>query len=82
MPAAFASTILPVELALHGWDIAQSSGQTMHISDEVVAHLQTLTEGPVPAGRGRAFGDEVAPAEGARSIDRLAAYAGRTPITA
>lgn len=82
MPAAFAATILPVELALHGWDLAQSSGQSMHISDELVAYLHTMTEGLVPSGRGQAFGDEVVPAKDATPFDRLAAYAGRTPMTA
>lgn len=80
MPAAFAASILPVELALHGWDLAQSSGQTVHISDELVDYLRGLAEGLVPGGRGRSFGDEVAPAEDASALDRLAAYAGRTAL--
>ena len=80
MPAAFAAGILPVELALHGWDLAQSSGQTMQISDELVDYLRGLAEGLVPGGRGSSFGDEVVPAEGADALDRLAAYAGRTAL--
>ena len=80
MPAAFAASILPVELALHCWDLAQSSGQTVHISDELVGYLRGLAEGLVPGGRGRSFGDEVAPAEDASALDRLAAYAGRTAL--
>jgi uncharacterized protein (TIGR03086 family) len=80
MPASFAASILPVELALHGWDLAQSSGQTIHTSDELVDYLRGLAEGLVPAGRGASFGDEVAPAEGASALDRLAAYAGRTAL--
>lgn len=80
MPAAFAASILPVELALHGWDLAQSSGQTVHISDELVGYLHGLAEGVVPDGRGRSFGDEVAPTKDAGALDRLAAYAGRTAL--
>lgn len=80
MPAAFAASILPVELALHGWDLAQSSGQTVHISDELVGYLRGLAEGLVPGGRGSSFGDEVSPTEGASALDRLAAYAGRTAL--
>ena len=82
IPAAFAATILPLELALHGWDLAQASGQTMHISDELVAYLRTLAEVLVPTGRGSSFGEEVTPADGANEMDKLAAYAGRTPIAA
>jgi len=51
MPAAFAAGILPVELVLHGWDLAQASGQQLHISDELVAYLVVLAEGLVPGGR-------------------------------
>ncbi|MGH3383547.1 MAG: TIGR03086 family metal-binding protein [Nocardioidaceae bacterium] len=80
MPAAFAASILPVELALHGWDLAQSSGQTIHISAELVDYLRGLAEGLVPGGRGASFGDEVVPADGASALDRLAAYAGRTAL--
>ncbi len=83
MPAAFAASILPVELVLHGWDLAQASGQRLHISDELVGYLTVLAEGLVPGGReGGSFGPEVTPAPGASPVDRLAAYAGRAPISA
>ena len=82
MPASFAASILPVELALHGWDLAQGSRQQLEVSDELVDYLRTLAEGFVPGGRGTSFADEAAPAEGASAIDRLAAYAGRTPLPA
>ena len=53
MPAAFAAGILPLELALHGWDIAQAAASAMQISDELVDYLRGLAEGLVPGGRGR-----------------------------
>ncbi len=82
MPASFAASILPVELVLHGWDLAQASGQELHISDEVVTYLRGLAEGLVPGGReGGSFGPEVTPHDGAGAMERLAAYAGRTPLT-
>jgi uncharacterized protein (TIGR03086 family) len=82
MPAAFAASILPVELILHGWDLAQGSGQELHVSDELVVYLQGLAEVFVPVARPNgSFGAEVTPAADASPIDRLAAYAGRTPIT-
>jgi uncharacterized protein (TIGR03086 family) len=83
MPAAFAASILPIEILLHGWDIAQSSGQTLRVSDELVAYVRTLAEAVVPGGRARgSFADEVTPAPGASSLDQLAAFAGRTPLAA
>jgi uncharacterized protein (TIGR03086 family) len=82
MPASIGAVILPIELVLHGWDLAQASGQHVHISDELVDYVRGLAETVVPDGRGRgAFAAEVPPAEGAPAVDRLAAYTGRTPIT-
>ena len=83
MPAAFAASILPIEILLHGWDMAQGSGQTLRVSDELVSYVGTLAESVVPGGRGRgAFEDEVTPASDASPLDQLAAFAGRTPVAA
>ncbi|MEO8517785.1 MAG: TIGR03086 family metal-binding protein, partial [Dermatophilaceae bacterium] len=83
MPASFAAGILPLELVLHGWDLAQGSGQQIEISDELVDYLRGLAEMVVPAARpGGSFADEVSPAEDASALDRLAAFAGRTPLAA
>ena len=80
MPASFLAAVLPVELALHGWDLAQAGGQTLRLSDEVVDYLRGLAEMVVGGGRGSAFADETVPAGDASAIDRLAAFAGRTPM--
>lgn len=82
MPASVVAGILPVEILLHGWDVAQASGQTLRVSDEVVGYVRTLAEAIIPGGRGRSFGDEVPAADDASALDRLAAYAGRTPLAA
>ncbi len=83
LPAGFAANILAFELALHGWDLAQTSGQSLHISDELVAYLQEFAAMLVPGGRaGGSFGPEVEAPEGASPIDRLAAFTGRTPVDA
>ena len=83
LPASFAAGVLPVELLLHGWDMAQGSGQTLRVSDELVAYVATLAEDVVPGGRqGGSFAEEKTPSAGAGPIDRLAAFAGRTPVTA
>jgi uncharacterized protein (TIGR03086 family) len=83
MPASFAASILPLELVLHGWDLAQGSGQRLHISDELVGYVRGLADVVLPTGRSiGSFADEVAPVDGADAVDRLAAYAGRTPVAA
>lgn len=81
-PASFLVCILPVELLLHGWDLAQATGQPLHVSDEVVAYVREISEGLVKSGRGRSFGDEVTAAPNASPIEAFAAHAGRTPISA
>ncbi len=83
LPASLAAGILSIELVLHGWDVAEASGQRLHISDELVTYVRGLAEAVVPDGRERgAFAGEVAPAPDASAVDRLAAYAGRTRIAA
>ena len=81
-PASVIAGVLPLELVLHGWDIAQASGQDLRLSDEVVGYVRGLAEVVVPGGRGRSFADEVPPAAGASPLDALAAFAGRTRLAA
>jgi uncharacterized protein (TIGR03086 family) len=80
VPAAFLAGILPIELLLHAWDMAQGSGQVLHVSDELVTYVSGLAEGVIPGGRGSSFAEEKVVAERATAIDRLAAFAGRTPV--
>ncbi|MFZ2015199.1 MAG: TIGR03086 family metal-binding protein [Nocardioides sp.] len=82
VPAAIGPSIIDVELLLHGWDIAQGSGRPIEIADEVVAYVAGLGEELIVSGRGRVFADEVTPGDGAGALERLAAYSGRTPVTA
>ena len=81
VPAVQLAGAMPVELALHGWDFAQTCGVELDISDEVVAYLRTLAEGIDPDGRTNgSFKAAVTAPEGASAIDQLAAFAGRTPL--
>jgi uncharacterized protein (TIGR03086 family) len=83
MPAAMAAGILSIEFLLHGWDFAQASGQEVAVSDEVVDYVRSIAEKLVPGGRERgAFAEEKTSAADANPLDRLAAYAGRTPTAA
>src|SRR4051795_1932140 len=81
MPASFLAGVLPVELLIHGWDLAQAIGQRLQVSDELVSYVWTLAEAVVPPGRGRSFDNEVTPAPDAVAVDRLAAYTGRSPVS-
>ena len=73
-------SILAMEFLLHGWDLAQASGQTMVAADPLVDYVRELAEDIVHGGRGATFADEVPPALRADALGRLAAYAGRTPL--
>jgi uncharacterized protein (TIGR03086 family) len=79
VPAAFTPVVIVVELLLHGWDLAEGSGQEIEVSDEVVGYVAEAADQVIQGGRGWAFADAIAPAEGARALDRLAAYSGRRP---
>lgn len=80
MPAAALAGVLGLEICLHAWDFAQASGQELRMSDEVIAYLAEQGQAVIPSGRGRSFGDEVAPADDASPLDRLAAFSGRTAL--
>jgi uncharacterized protein (TIGR03086 family) len=81
-PASFLASILPLELVLHGWDLAQASGQQLRVSDDVVSFIHELSSGVITQGRGSSFADEVTAAADADAVERFAAYAGRAPIPA
>lgn len=81
-PAAFLASILPLELLLHGWDLAQASGQKLSVSDEVVSYIHHLTRDVIAQGRGSSFADEVTAGPDSDAVERYAAFAGRAAIPA
>jgi uncharacterized protein (TIGR03086 family) len=75
--------VFSLEFLLHAWDFAQASDQEVVVSDEVVEYVQSVAEKLVPAARERgAFAEEQTPTAEAGPLERLAAYAGRTPLAA
>ncbi len=81
LPAAIGPAIIDVELLLHGWDLAEGSGQTIEVSDEVVAYISELAGGLIESGRGSAVADELTADDGASALDRFASYSGRKALT-
>ncbi|BBH17273.1 hypothetical protein Back2_15600 [Nocardioides baekrokdamisoli] len=81
LPSSMAQAIISLELLLHGWDLAEASGQQMRVSDELVAYVTELVTPIIVAGRDRgSFKPEVAVSGSGSALDRLAAFAGRTRI--
>jgi uncharacterized protein (TIGR03086 family) len=80
LPADLAFEIIPMELLVHGWDMARATGQQIDVPPEVADHLlgrarELVTEDK----RGRSFAAEVPPGPQASALQRLIAFTGRVP---
>ncbi len=68
------------EHLVHGWDLARATGQSMDVPDALVektlAGLKPQLAG-MPRPAGGMFAEEVAVADGAPPLDRLAGFLGR-----
>jgi uncharacterized protein (TIGR03086 family) len=63
---------------VHGWDMAQATGQAYDPPAELVAAADAFAHGALdPLRDGQTFADAVEPPAGASPMDRLAAYTGR-----
>jgi uncharacterized protein (TIGR03086 family) len=78
--AGFLAAILPIELMLHGWDVARSVGASTDLdpalADALLEQARGLMEGR-PRGPELAFGEEQPAPPSATAADRLAAFYGR-----
>jgi uncharacterized protein (TIGR03086 family) len=78
-PAARLVTTRAIEMGVHGYDLAKSTGQQISLSQPVVdaglAQLQMML--PSSERPGMPFGPEQQAPEGASPTERLAAFAGR-----
>jgi uncharacterized protein (TIGR03086 family) len=69
-----------VDVAVHGWDIARATRQSVDFDPEVgQVALDWARDNLKPQFRGQAFGAEVAVDPDAPLYDRLAAFSGRDP---
>jgi uncharacterized protein (TIGR03086 family) len=68
---------------VHGWDMANATGQAYDPPDELVAAADAFARQAIdPLRDGQTFAEAVEPAPDASPIERLAAYTGRRPLTA
>ena len=80
VPAAMGIRINTVDAFIHGWDLAQATGQDAQLDEDLAAVLYEFTEPLVPPSpRGDNFGPVVEVPEDANAVDRLLAYSGRKP---
>lgn len=79
-PGEVAGIVALTEVVIHGWDVAAATGQDYDADpvalDAVLPHVTAIAaEGPVEG----LFGPAVAVADGAPTLDRIVALAGRNP---
>ncbi len=80
LPAIAVDGAGAIEIAVHGWDIAQSCGRNRPIPDALAASLLAIAPLLIPeTGRDPLFGPPVTAPAGAGPGDRLVAYLGRNP---
>lgn len=80
MPAALVGDMVLAEVILHGWDLAQATGQRLEVPEAVAAELRRGVEQTAEMGRQMgAYGDEVLVAEDASDLEHALALAGRDP---
>lgn len=80
IPAPVALGINICDAYLHGWDLAQATGQDARLDDALSAELLTfITQFLPPEPRDQNFGPVVDVASDASPADRLIAYSGRKP---
>jgi len=78
LPQALVANLVLVDLTVHGWDLAQGTGQAYTPSAEVVATVTPFTEQMAPMGRERgAFAEMTEFPPDADEFARLLAHTGR-----
>ena len=80
LPAGLAMEIIPLELLVHGWDMARATGSAIEVPAEVASHVLGCARSLVtPDKRGRSFAAEVPAGPSATVLERLIAFTGRRP---
>jgi uncharacterized protein (TIGR03086 family) len=80
LAADLAVEIIPMELLVHGWDVARATGTGIEVPPEVAGYLLDQARALVtPDKRGRSFAAEVPAGPSATALERLIAFTGREP---
>jgi uncharacterized protein (TIGR03086 family) len=80
LPASLAVEIIPLELLVHGWDMARATGSGIDVPPEVAEYVLARARSLVTVDkRGRSFAAEVPARPSATVLERLIAFTGRQP---
>jgi uncharacterized protein (TIGR03086 family) len=79
-PASLAVEIIPLELLVHGWDVARATGRHIDVPADVAGYVLDRARDLITEDkRGRSFAAEVPAGPDATVLDRLIAFTGRAP---
>lgn len=82
LPGDIALGMILAEYQVHGWDLAQATGQDWQPAPEALAGSHEFMGGmltPEAQGKGKSFGPRVDAGANASPLDRLVALTGRDP---
>ena len=80
MPAGLAVEIIPLELLVHGWDIAHATGHDIEVTPEIAGYVLDRAQELITEDKwGRSFAAEVPAGGEATAMQRLIAFTGRVP---
>ncbi|WP_427131206.1 TIGR03086 family metal-binding protein [Pseudarthrobacter sp. S9] len=78
LPATLVANILNLELLVHAWDLAASTGQELAVSPVLSEYVLGLARNTIsPSMRGTSFAAETLVDESTASLERLIAFTGR-----
>ena len=80
-PAPFALQFPALDMLVHGWDLAQATGQQHEWEDELVLETLSFAQSTLvsPEIRAGFYGPAIDLSDDAPAIDRLVAFLGRHP---
>lgn len=79
MPAAAAAAVTLMELTLHSWDLARSTGVDFATDDDIAAEVLKFVEGSQQRGPSDFFHPPLEPPADATPLERAVAHSGRDP---
>ena|SRR5690349_5697816 len=80
LPASLAVEIIPLELLVHGWDVARATGRHIDVPADVAGYVLDRARDLITEDkRGRSFAAKVPAGPDATVLDRLIAFTGRGP---
>ncbi len=79
MPAENAAGITLMELTIHAWDLARSTGRSFSTDEDIAETVAAIVSGFVGGGPSDFFAAPVAAGDDASSLERAVATSGRDP---